>query len=154
MDIAIQRDSLGPIAATGKLTIGELSVFTLEDPWANNKPFASCIPAGEYRLVPHESAKYGRIWAMVNPDLGVYHQPADIPAGKRGAARFACLFVHSGNTDDDVEGCVCVGLTRGMAHNAKSNRPEPHVFDSRKAVAKVVAALPWVEHRLTIRDPT
>lgn len=153
MNIVIQRDSLGPIAATGKLTIGELTVNTLEDEWAGNKPFKSCIPAGEYRLVPHQSDKYGRIWAMVNPDLDVYHQPADIPKEKLGKARFACLFVHSGNTDDDVEGCVCVGLTRGMAHNVKSNRPEPHVFQSREAVKKVVAALSWVEHKLTIKNP-
>src|SRR5690606_16946462 len=103
--------------------------------------------AGRYELRRHESQKYGRTWAMVNPDLDVYHWPADRPDGK---GRFACLCVHAGNHVDHVEGCVIVGLRAGLAR--RDGRYEPQVWDSRKAVEQFRAALPWEDHELIITE--
>ena len=37
----------------GKLYVGDKTFFTVEKPWLNNTPFKSCIPSGEYKLIPH-----------------------------------------------------------------------------------------------------
>lgn len=150
MIVRIQRTSLGPIATTGILTMDHMGfrLFTLEDAWRDNQNGISCIPAGHYLLERHESENYGRTWAMVNHDLDVYHRPADRVAG---VGRFACLCCHSGNHADHVEGCVIVGLTAGLG--PRNGRQEPHVWNSRDAVAKFKAALPWEDHELIITNP-
>jgi hypothetical protein len=149
--VRISRTSLGPHATTGILTMDHMGfrLFTLEDAWRDNRSGVSCVPAGHYKLERHESEKYGKTWAMVNPDLGVYHWPQ--PEGK---GRFACLCVHSGNWDDDVEGCVIVGERAGDGFDPKSKRVEPRLFESRDAVKVFKDALPWEDHELIISDPS
>lgn len=122
----------------GECVIAGVHFQTLEDV-PNGEAEGEPVPVGDYRLVPHDSAKYGRIWAMVNPALGVYHQPGDIPKGKTG--RFACLFAHSGNTDEHTLGCVLMGIARWGET----------VIRSKEAIARLKEVLPWVEHSLTIR---
>lgn len=140
MNLTLKRDAPGNLAMRGECVIAGIHFQTLED-LPGGEAEGEPVPAGEYRLVPHDSKKYGRIWAMVNPTLGVYHQPGDIPKGKKG--RFACLFMHSGNDHTHTLGCVLAGLTRG---------PNETVLRSREAVAKLKEVLPWVEHSLTILD--
>jgi hypothetical protein len=152
-DLVLQRNRDGKAKATlGKCVVSGRNIYTLEPALGGKMP-GEPVPAGVYRLVPHDSAKYGRIWAMVNPDLGVYHQLADAPADKRATARFACLFVHSGNFDQDSLGCVIAGLATRYEVDKTSKELEPGVFNSKAAVALVKELLPWVEHRLTILDP-
>lgn len=94
--------------STPQGTFGELYVddeffaYTVEQPWNNNEPFASCIPAGMYELVPHNSSKYGHTLVFVNHSLGVYHWEGP------GVKRFACL-IHTANYATDVQGCVGLG---------------------------------------------
>lgn len=147
MIVRISRTSLGPHATTGILTMDHMGfrLFTLEDAWRDNQNGVSCVPAGRYKLERHESAKYGKTWAMVNPELGVYHWPADRPNGE---GRFACLCVHAGNSHRDVEGCVIVGLAAGDENG------EPKVFNSKAAVKVFKDALPWEDHELIISDPS
>ena len=149
MNLTLRRTSLGPIATVGTVEIGLLRLFTLEDA-LNGEAEGEPVPAGVYQLKPHDSKKYGRIWAMVNPDLGVYHQPADRP---NGVGRFACLFAHSGNKDEDTLGCVLVGLSAGEGFDSVSKRSEPMVFNSKAAVAALKDALPWEPHTLTVVNP-
>lgn len=149
MNLTLVRRSLGPIATEGMVVIDGHKFYTLEPALGGAVP-GEPVPAGDYRLVPHDSAKYGRIWAMVNPGLGVYHQPGDRPNGE---GRFACLFMHSGNFDQDSLGCVLGGLAYGMLRDASSNRMEPAVFNSKAAIASLKEVLPWVEHALTITNP-
>ena len=122
----------------GRVRVGPIEFQTLEDV-PGGEAEGEPVPVGTYRLVPHDSAKYGRIWAMVNPELGVYHQPGDIPKGKKG--RFACLWMHSGNDHTHTLGCVLGGMTRG---------PNETVLRSREAIARLKEVLPWVEHSLSI----
>jgi hypothetical protein len=149
MRYILQRRSLGPIATEGKMVIDGKNLYTLEPALGAAQP-GEPVPAGDYRLVPHDSAKYGRIWAMVNPALGVYHQPDDRP---NGVGRFACLWAHSGNYDQHSLGCVLVGLAAGLARDPDSGRIEPAVFNSKAAVALLQQLVPWVEHELTIKNP-
>jgi hypothetical protein len=149
VNLTLVRRSLGPIATEGSVLVGSQKFYTLEPALGGAVP-GEPVPAGAYRLVPHDSKKYGRIWAMVNPELGVYHQPEDRPDG---VGRFACLFMHSGNWDQDSLGCVLAGLSHGLARDPSSGRMEPAVFNSKAAVAALKDALPWVEHRLAIVNP-
>jgi hypothetical protein len=77
-----------------------------EQPWNNNLPDTSCIPAGTYELLPYSSPVHGETVVFHNPALGVYGEQAMIPKGKTG--RFLCE-IHVGNWPKDVKGCVAVG---------------------------------------------
>jgi len=84
-------------------------LYLMADPWVDNKPNVSCIPKGLYSLVPHNSKDHPNTWAMVNPHLDVYHLPEDIPAEKKGYARWGCL-LHPGNWARDFKGCEGPGF--------------------------------------------
>jgi Family of unknown function (DUF5675) len=126
-----------------------LTLQTLERPWVpapdgvpGGHPMISCVPAGEYQLVLHDTPQHPQTWALVNPALGVYHELADIPPGESG--RVACL-IHSANLVEQLAGCISVGLARSEMDN------EPDVSDSREAFAQLKAAVPWTNgHTLTI----
>lgn len=64
----------------------------LEPPWLNNEPNKSCIPVGDYTVIPRHSAKHG-------DHLLIEGVPG----------RDLCLF-HTGNFPEDTEGCVLPGL--------------------------------------------
>jgi hypothetical protein len=42
----------------------------------------SCVPDGEYQLVPHSGTAIKDVWCCVNPALGVYRWPQDIDPGQ------------------------------------------------------------------------
>ena len=137
MNLTLTRDKPGKVSMRGRVEIPGAVLQTLEDiPGGSDE--GEPVPAGEYRLVLHDSAKYGKVWAMVNPALGVYHQPGDRP---NGVGRFACLFAHSGNRDADTLGCILIGMARGENET---------IARSREAVALLKDALPWEAHTLTI----
>lgn len=137
MNLTLYRDKPGKVSMRGRVEIPGAVLQTLEDiPGGSDE--GEPVPAGEYRLVLHDSAKYGKVWAMVNPALGIYYQPGDRP---NGVGRFACLFAHWGNRDHDTLGCILVGLGRGANET---------IVNSRAAVALLKERLPWVEHTLTI----
>lgn len=126
----------------GWLTFGELSVATIERPWIANplgrggKLFASCVPDGTYRLIPH-SGRFRNVYALVNEDIGVYyqHRPAGQPWGR------TAILIHEANRASEVVGCIGVGL-RHVGTQA--------VVDSRLALDKLRAVLGREEHMLTI----
>ncbi len=85
------------------------SSFTLELPWRDNRQNVSCIPAGTYPLVWHESKKHK-----------AFHVK-DVP-GRSG------ILIHSGNlagdTDKgfktDSEGCILLGVNRGILYGQRA----------------------------------
>lgn len=85
-----------------QMTVGPEVFYTVEKPWLNNKPFISCLPAGNYKLVPHKSPKYGDVFCIVDENAGVTIQQESF------SKRYACLF-HVANYARDVLGCVGVG---------------------------------------------
>lgn len=79
-------------ATYGVLLQGDIPfAVTLERPWLDNQPNASCIPAGQYLCSRVQSPKFGNTFEVTNvPD------------------RSAILF-HKGNITDDSHGCILVG---------------------------------------------
>ena len=112
---------------------GELIAYTVEQPWANNKPFNSCIPAGVYNLIPFSSPKHPNTYALFNPELNVFvEQQAEL------TARYACL-IHPANWASNVEGCIGPGKTIGIGKDNTGNM-RLMVTDSQ-ATFKTVADL-------------
>ena len=85
-----------------KQTIGTLVVYdknnneifncdTLELDWQNNDPKQSCIPPGEYEVVPRKSAKYGSHLHVT------------------GVPNRSLILIHHGNYHSDILGCILVG---------------------------------------------
>jgi hypothetical protein len=78
---------------------------------------------------------------LVNMQLGVYPQEADIP-DKQGWGRYAVL-IHSANESSELEGCIAIGMTRDGDGVARS----------REALAALRLMLGRTEtHRLSIVD--
>lgn len=93
-------------------TFGAMSIdgvafcATCEQPWNNNIADQSCIPVGDYQLLPYDSPRHGPTVVFHNPALGVYGTPQLVPAGQQG--RSLCE-IHPANWPDQLEGCVAVG---------------------------------------------
>lgn len=127
----------------------QIILQTLERPWVpapdgspSGHPDTSCVPFGLYQLVLHDTPAHPATWALVNPALGIYHEPGDIPRGQTG--RTACL-LHSANLVSQLAGCCGVGLSRSMLDG------EPDIADSVNAFAELKAAVPWIPgHTLQI----
>lgn len=85
-----------------KCTLGRLMLFdglnpiatftTLELPWKNNERNKSCIPPGEYEVVPHTSPKHGKCFLIKNV------------SGRDG------ILIHTLNFANQTEGCVGIGM--------------------------------------------
>lgn len=137
--LVLERYGSTSMGVFGELIVNDIKLFTVEQPWRNNKPYKSCIPAGEYQLVPHDSKKYGETWAMVNHDLSVSHYK------EANIKRFACLF-HKANYAKQLQGCIAPGKSLG------SVSAEWAVVQSGDAFKILLAALPrGGDHKLIIR---
>ncbi len=112
MHIEIVRDRANSDAngTFGAMSIdGQPFCVTCEQPWNNNAQGHSCIPVGEYQLLPYNSDAHGHTVVFHNPALGIYGWPDLIPAGHTG--RSLCE-IHSANWPDELQGCVAVGKVR------------------------------------------
>ena len=77
----------------GQLFYGQYRLFTLEDPWRDNRVGVSCIPLGTYGLVIDVSNRFQRPMPHI----------LDVP--DRTGIR-----IHPGNKECDTEGCILIGL--------------------------------------------
>lgn len=83
------------------VTIGELVMYkdgepifrcvTLEPTWANNEKNISCIPAGEYKVMPYSSERFPNVYEL-----------QDVPGRSK-------ILIHKGNFSTNTEGCILVG---------------------------------------------
>jgi Family of unknown function (DUF5675) len=152
VDLTLARDAPGS-PQFGRLSFGPpVPLQTLELPWSDasgdvgGDAGASCVPAGVYELVLHDTPTHPQTWALVNPALGVYHEPGDVPPGQPGRT---AVLIHPGNTEADSKGCILVGMSRGTVGG------EPAVDASVEAFGRLKAAVPWtVGHTLTITEPS
>ncbi len=99
MKYLVKRDLLTPIWTAGKIFINkEFECFTLEDAVREpgvKVPGRTAIPEGRYRLVIDESARFKRMMPHI----------LDVPM-------FEGIRIHAGNTAEDTEGCILVGVER------------------------------------------
>lgn len=72
---------------------GELKIYTLEPPWADNIRFQSCIPPGIYPLTPGKRDNGRKVIRLGNV------------ADRDG------IEIHTGNERRETEGCILVGMS-------------------------------------------
>lgn len=109
--ITLERYCYCPYQGTfGKLMAPEFDLFTVEQPWRGNQPFASCVPEGVYDLVWVDSPHFGETVALENRDLRVFASQDD---ATEPGDRFACLF-HSANLASQLQGCIAPGEYPGV----------------------------------------
>jgi len=148
MHVELIRDETGGAGTFGTLGVypdtdtsvePTLRLQTVEQPWRDNKPYQSCIPAGEYWLVPYDSPRHGQTWAIVGGNVG-------FPETDPHILRSECLF-HVANWADQVQGCIGPGMGRAI-----DPARGPMVTSSRAALAELKQAMSVEEiHTLTIR---
>ena len=80
----------------GTLSNDEFTCFTLERPDKNNAPDISCIPVGVYTCKRVNSPKFGDTFQVM-----------DVPNRDH-------ILIHSGNTVEDVHGCIELGMKQGV----------------------------------------
>lgn len=85
---------------------GRFLGVSVERPWNDNKRFVSCVPAGEYKLIPYNSTSYGFVYLLSNPELGVYPFEEQCKSNKD---RYGCIFVHKGSYPHNFQGCIGIG---------------------------------------------
>lgn len=101
--IMLERFAYGPEATMGRLYVGDTTLWTIERPWMDNKPFESCIPTGTYKVVPYSSAKYPHVWEVT------------------GVPERSKILIHVANYAHDVQGCIGVGMTKAKGAWSVSN---------------------------------
>jgi len=107
MDIELIRFAYTPTEVQGRMLADDRAFYTIERPWIpadtpGGKPFESCVPDGDYELVPFERNNGDHVLALVNHDLGVH-----LHSGPRYA-----ILIHAGNWVTDVVGCIAPGMDR------------------------------------------
>jgi hypothetical protein len=153
MNVELIRFAYLPNATLGWLKAGTLKLATLEEPWRRDPDgpggqrregdvIESCVEDGFYNLVPHDSARFPKVYALVGPTHGVYRWPGDIPPGQKYGR--SAILIHAGNSTKDIMGCIAVG----MEHTTHSGAP--FVTNSRAAMDKLRDVLGLESHTLVI----
>ena len=154
MNLELPRFAYTPSETQGKIRVGDWSCFTIEPPWLRwsypgGKPYESCIPDGTYELVPfiRPNKHADKVFAMVNPDLGVYFHDDDRPSDRTGQrrGRFLCL-IHPANYVWQVVGCAAPGMSRVI----DTIKNELMVTSSRVTMTELMSRVGW-ESGHTIR---
>ena len=110
MHIQITRSAAqsGPDGAFGRMALDGVDFCaTCEQPWRDNLQGHSCIPVGDYQLLPYVSPAHGPTVVFHNPALGIYGTPEMIPHGQQ-TGRSLCE-IHAANWPFQLRGCVALG---------------------------------------------
>ncbi len=116
----------------GVLAAGELRLHVMEPPWRDNRRNRSCIPEGDYEVLPHLSPRFRRCLLVA------------------GVENRSHILVHAGNVGGDVEagfhthtlGCLLPGLRPGRL--TVKGRAQQAVLGSRTALRHLMG---WVAGR-------
>lgn len=98
MELKLTRDILTADYTLGSFYIdGEMSYFTCEDAVHDGPkiPGKTAIPVGKYQVIIDSSPKFGRAMPLL----------LNVP-------NFEGVRIHWGNTADDTDGCILLGLQR------------------------------------------
>jgi hypothetical protein len=94
-------------------------IFTLENPQRDTN-LDNRIPAGTYKVVPHQSPSKGACWKVLDV------------VGR------ADILIHSGNTEAQTLGCILIGLSAGTLVVADKDgaivKREPRCNNSIEAI--------------------
>jgi hypothetical protein len=128
--LIIDRFAYTPNGTFGRMTMpdGEI-LYTVEDPWRDNRRGESCIPEGVYTCVPRPFHRGG--------------YPAIHVTGVPG--RSLILF-HVANSQNDVRGCIGPGESLGWVHGQWA------VTNSRRAFGTLMRHYGGKDFTLTVRQ--
>lgn len=115
-------------ATTGLLTGLARAYPSVELPWKDNAPAASCVPEGLYTLMPYNSPSHGPTWYIENQTLGI---------GGGGENRSFCE-IHAANWSRQLLGCIAIGLEGQPMYDPTTGLVEPAVEDSRPAIEQLL----------------
>jgi len=73
---------------------------SVERDWLSNAKNVSCVSEGLYELIEFQSPKFGEVWALVNPALGVT---------VAGPTHRTHILIHPANYPHELEGCIAAG---------------------------------------------
>jgi len=88
--VEIPRQTIGKLLVYHG-DVERLCCYTLELPWRENRRFESCIPYGEYPVVPRISQAFGE-------HLHIKH-----------VSDRSHILIHAGNFLSDTDGCILAG---------------------------------------------
>lgn len=97
----LHRFCLASFGTFGTLSLGEVTVYTVERPWLDNQPFISCISAGKYSCRPRRFFRGG---------YDAY-EVTDVPG------RTHILF-HKANWPHELAGCIAPNAMLGPGNMA------------------------------------
>lgn len=154
--LLLVRDTREGPCTLGILFVGNHKLHTMERAWIPNPyggrsgaRFESCVSDGTYRLIPHRSEKYPLAWALVNPELDVYHQPRDVPQSRLAQARQTIL-IHAGNYWHDLLGCIAPGRGRAKLNGewmVQSSRDAMNILKTVIGVTlDVTLTIQWADN--------
>lgn len=139
----------------GRITSVTPEILTIEDPWNGNAKGNSCIPDGDYELIPHKRPNGDDCYLMHNPKLGVFAYPemARRAGVNPDTVRTLCIAGHAGSFEEHIEGCFAVGDDLEIMLNAKLNRQQIGIRHSAETLKR------WIDilgvgvkgHMLSIR---
>jgi len=118
MKIEVKRFEFGSHYTIGKMYIdGEFECYTLEDKYRDSSipkvKGQTAIPNGTYRVIIDHSTRFNKDMPHI----------LNVP-------NFSGIRIHSGNTDQDTEGCILVGLTWNGADTIGNSRAAyNHLYD-------------------------
>ena len=123
MRILLTRTNAASDSCLGTLSVdGVFECFTLEDELREVKVAGeTAIPPGTYAILPRTeggmSPKYAERYGSVHVGMAWLQ---DVPG-------FEWVYIHTGNTDDDTDGCILVGTDFVQSdeagnHNVTSSR--------------------------------
>lgn len=115
---------------------------TIERPWLDNQQRVSCIPDGEYDLIPHQSPRFGQCYAIDGEQHGVTIF---------GPSQRTHILIHVANRVDQLQGCIGVGMDFGVLKD-KQGRNQWAVLDSRTAFGVVMKKLNGKQAKLIIKS--
>jgi hypothetical protein len=133
MTLTLTRISYGTQATTGRLSVLMNDYYTVEQPWRNNEAGHSCVPDGQYNLIPYLSGVHGPTWCLDNPALGV-------TIDGRENTRSRCE-LHAANWASQLQGCIAIGLDDQPMLDPLTGLVEPAIEDSRDAVQALISTL-------------
>lgn len=105
MNIQLRRMGYTPMGTFGRFIMPRFECYTLEEIWANNARGQSCIPVGTYQLRRGSFPKHKDTFEVM-----------DVPGR-------TAILIHTGNTVEDIEGCILLGDELGIMGQHWAIRP-------------------------------
>jgi hypothetical protein len=121
------------------------SLATVELPYIGNQPKISCIPMDTYRVVSHNTGKYGKCFWLISNEGGDY---TDNQIAGNGYIRGSILIHPASKATSNLQGCIGPGLKFNAQTNQMGNQKGTGMFylspskeQSKQAMNKLLNTL-------------